>query len=78
MTTTLAGKAIESVSLNASGNGSAIGGIKGCTKSGWFAARPSGTESLYKIYAESFLGEGHLQLLIDEAQDLLAGVLTPS
>lgn len=74
-TKTLAGQTIESVLLNALGNGAAIGGIKVCTKNGWFAARPSGTEDLYKVYAESFLGEQHLQQLIDEAQGLLVGVL---
>lgn len=73
--TDLAGEAITSVQLNAPGNGAAIGGIKVCTENGWFAARPSGTEALYKIYAESFINEAHLQLLIDEAQGLLAGVL---
>ena len=74
-TTVLAGEPITAVLLNAPGNDAPIGGIKVCTENGWFAARPSGTENLYKIYAESFLGEAHLQLLIDEAQDLLAGVL---
>ena len=73
--TDLAGETITSVLLNAPGNGAAIGGIKVCTDNGWFAARPSGTEALYKIYAESFINEAHLQLLIDEAQGLLAGVL---
>lgn len=70
--TELAGEAITAVLLNAPGNGAAIGGIKVCTENGWFAARPSGTEALYKIYAESFISEAHLQLLIDEAQGLLA------
>ena len=73
--TDLAGETITSVLLNAPGNGAAIGGIKVCTDNGWFAARPSGTEALYKIYAESFINEAHLQLLIDEAQGLLAEVL---
>ena len=73
--TDLAGETITSVLLNAPGNGAAIGGIKVSTENGWFAARPSGTEALYKIYAESFINEAHLQLLIDEAQGLLAGVL---
>jgi phosphoglucomutase len=73
--TDLAGETITSVLLNAPGNGAAIGGIKVCTDNGWFAARPSGTEALYKIYAESFINEAHLQLLINEAQGLLAGVL---
>jgi len=70
--TELAGEAITAVLLNAPGNGAAMGGIKVCTENGWFAARPSGTEALYKIYAESFISEAHLQLLIDEAQGLLA------
>ena len=73
--TDLAGETITSVLLNAPGNGAAIGGIKVSTENGWFAARPSGTEALYKIYAESFISEAHLQLLIDEAQGLLAEVL---
>ena len=73
--TELAGESITAVLLNAPGNGAAIGGIKVCTENGWFAARPSGTEALYKIYAESFISEGHLQLLINEAQELLTGVL---
>ncbi|MDY0250064.1 MAG: phosphoglucomutase [Pseudomonas sp.] len=72
-TTTLAGESITAVLLNAPGNGATIRGIKVGTENGWFAARPSGTEALYKIYAESFISEAHLQLLIDEAQGLLAG-----
>ena len=73
--TELANEPITAVLLNAPGNNAAIGGIKVCTKNGWFAARPSGTEALYKIYAESFISEAHLQQLIDEAQALLAEVL---
>lgn len=69
--TELAGEPIELVLLNAPGNGALIGGIKVCTENGWFAARPSGTEALYKIYAESFISEQHLQQLIDEGQTLL-------
>ena len=68
--TELAGEPIKSVLLNAPGNDAPIGGIKVCTENGWFAARPSGTEALYKIYAESFISEQHLQQLIDEAQAL--------
>ena len=68
--TELAGEPIESVLLNAPGNGASIGGIKVCSENGWFAARPSGTEALYKIYAESFISEQHLQQIIDEAQAL--------
>jgi len=56
----------------APGNGAAIGGLKVVTKNGWFAARPSGTENVYKIYAESFLGEDHLRRLQQEAQELIS------
>lgn len=71
----LAGEAIEQVYVNAPGNQAAIGGIKVVTVNGWFAARPSGTEPLYKIYAESFKGEQHLNELVDEARALLERVL---
>lgn len=67
----LAGEPIEQVLDKAPGNGAAIGGIKVISKSGWFAARPSGTENIYKIYAESFRGEQHLQALIAEAQKVV-------
>ena len=53
----------------------AIGGLKVTTENGWFAARPSGTENVYKIYAESFRGDEHLERLIEEAQSLVAEVL---
>jgi phosphoglucomutase len=69
---TLAGDRIEAVLTHAPGNGAAIGGLKVVTGRGWFAARPSGTEDVYKIYAESFGGEAHLDQLIDEAQALVA------
>ena len=69
--TELAGEMIQHVMVNAPGNQAAIGGIKVVTENGWFAARPSGTEPLYKIYAESFKGEAHLNALIDEARALL-------
>jgi phosphoglucomutase len=69
--TELAGEKIERIITNAPGNDAAIGGIKVSTKSGWFAARPSGTEDIYKIYAESFKGKDHLQLLIAEAQTIV-------
>lgn len=68
---TLANEEIENIYTKASGNNASIGGLKVTTKSGWFAARPSGTEDIYKIYAESFIGEEHLELLIKEAQDLV-------
>ncbi len=67
----LAGDEITSVLDRAPGNGAAIGGIKVATASGWFAARPSGTEDIYKIYAESFRGEAHLKRLLGEAQTLV-------
>ena len=67
----LVGEEIESVLDKAPGNGSAIGGIKVIAKSGWFAARPSGTEEIYKIYAESFAGGDHLQQLLTDAQAIV-------
>jgi len=67
----LAGEKIEQVLDKAPGNGAAIGGIKAVAASGWFAARPSGTEAIYKIYAESFKSEQHLQSLLDEAQKIV-------
>jgi phosphoglucomutase len=66
--TELAGEKIESVFSHAPGNQAPIGGLKICTANGWFAARPSGTENIYKIYAESFRDEDHLRRIIDEAQ----------
>jgi phosphoglucomutase len=69
--TELAGENIESIITHAPGNNAAIGGIKVSSKSGWFAARPSGTEDIYKIYAESFKGKDHLQQLIAEAQTIV-------
>ena len=66
--TTLAGEPITDVIGKAPGNGAAIGGIKVLSKSGWFAARPSGTEDIYKIYGESFVGPEHLQKIFAEAQ----------
>ena len=56
----------------APGNGSPIGGLKVVTANGWFAARPSGTEEVYKLYAESFLGEDHLRRIQEEAQRIIA------
>jgi phosphoglucomutase len=77
--TQLAGEAITAVLTHAPGNNAAIGGIKVVTGSGWFAARPSGTESIYKIYAESFRGSSHLGLLVAEAQTLVnAAIASPS
>ncbi len=71
----LAGEKIEQVLDKAPGNGAAIGGIKVIAASGWFAARPSGTEAIYKIYAESFKSEEHLQNLLAEAQKIVDAAL---
>lgn len=73
--TELAGERIETVLAKAPGDGNAIGGLKVVTKNGWFAARPSGTEDVYKIYAESFVGEEHLRRLQAEARALVAEAL---
>lgn len=67
----LAGEKIEAVLTTAPGNGERIGGLKVAAKNGWFAARPSGTESIYKIYAESFEGEDHLRRIQEEAQAIV-------
>ena len=71
----LAGDKIEAVLTEAPGNHAAIGGVKVVTQNGWFAARPSGTENIYKIYAESFQGEDHLRRVLAEAQTMVDGVL---
>ncbi|TKB45629.1 phosphoglucomutase (alpha-D-glucose-1,6-bisphosphate-dependent) [Thalassotalea mangrovi] len=70
--TELAGEAITDILTHAPGNGAAIGGLKVVTNNGWFAARPSGTEEIYKIYAESFISETHLEAIIAEAQVLVS------
>jgi phosphoglucomutase len=67
----IAGETIKNITTHATGNNEAIGGLKISTENGWFAIRPSGTEELYKIYAESFIGEDHLKQLTVEAQELL-------
>jgi phosphoglucomutase len=72
---TLAGEPITAKLTKAPGNGAAIGGLKVVAKSGWFAARPSGTEEIYKIYAESFKDERHLSALVAEAQEMVASAL---
>ncbi len=74
--TELADEKIQALLTDAPGNGAAIGGLKAVTKSGWFAARPSGTEAIYKIYAESFRGADHLRQLLDEAQTVVAAALS--
>ncbi|KOV92986.1 phosphoglucomutase (alpha-D-glucose-1,6-bisphosphate-dependent) [Streptomyces sp. NRRL B-3648] len=72
---TLAGEAVTAVLTEAPGNGAAIGGIKVTTENAWFAARPSGTEDVYKVYAESFLGAEHLARVQEEAQAVVLGAL---
>jgi len=72
----LAGEPILSMLTKAPGNGAPIGGLKVATKSGWFAARPSGTENVYKIYAESFLGLDHLHRIQKEAQTLVSKAIS--
>ncbi|GAB1333659.1 phosphoglucomutase (alpha-D-glucose-1,6-bisphosphate-dependent) [Streptomyces sp. E-15] len=72
---TLAGEAVTAVLTEAPGNGASIGGIKVTTENAWFAARPSGTEDVYKVYAESFLGADHLARVQEEAQAVVLGAL---
>lgn len=67
----LAGEKITNILTNAPGNGAAIGGLKVETANGWFAARPSGTENIYKIYGESFKGKEHLSQIQEEAQKVV-------
>jgi phosphoglucomutase len=71
----LAGQPIEAVLTSAPGNGAPIGGLKVVTAQGWFAVRPSGTEDVYKLYAESFLGNDHLQRIQEEAQAITSAAL---
>jgi phosphoglucomutase len=74
----LAGEKIKTVLTHAPGNGAPIGGLKVVAESGWFAARPSGTEDIYKIYAESFQGEDHLHRILGEAQKIINAALAAS
>jgi phosphoglucomutase len=74
--TDLAGEDIETTLTHAPGNGAPIGGLKVMAKSGWFAARPSGTESIYKIYAESFVGADHLRRVLEDAQAIVDDTLS--
>ena len=74
----LAGEPIVRVLTRAPGNDAPIGGLKVVAANGWFAARPSGTEDTYKIYAESFVGDDHLQKIIEEAQALVSAAFTAS
>jgi phosphoglucomutase len=73
--TRLAGEAIQHIVTRAPGNSAPIGGVKVIAEGGWFAARPSGTEDIYKIYAESFRGEDHLRRIVEEAQGIVDDAL---
>src|SRR5208337_1587031 len=76
--TELGGEKILTVLTQAPGNDAPIGGLKVAAESGWFAARPSGTENIYKIYAESFLGADHLRQILEEAQTIVSDALAAS
>ena len=73
--TDLAGEKIQAIVTHAPGNGAAIGGLKVVAEHGWFAARPSGTEDIYKVYAESFRGPDHLRQLLEQAQNIVGEAL---
>jgi phosphoglucomutase len=75
-TAELAGEQIKAILTRAPGNGAPIDGLKVVTESGWFAARPSGTEDIYKIYAESFRDDVHLRKILEEAQAIVSAALT--
>ena len=72
----LAGEPITAKLTQAPGNKAPIGGLKVVAANGWFAARPSGTENVYKIYAESFIDDAHLQAIIGEAQQIVSEALS--
>ena len=74
----LAGEKIQAILTTAPGNDASIGGLKVVAESGWFAARPSGTEDIYKIYAESFRGTDHLKRIQEEAQTIVSETLKAS
>ncbi len=76
--TDLAGEKVQAILTRAPGNGAPIGGLKVAGESGWFAARPSGTENINKIYAESFRGAGHLRQILEEAQTIVSDALAAS
>jgi len=73
--TSLAGETIQQIQTHATGDGASIGGLKVVTENGWFAARPSGTENIYKIYAESFRGPDDLRRILEEAQNIVNNAL---
>jgi phosphoglucomutase len=72
----MAGEPITAKLTNAPGNGAPIGGLKVIAVNGWFAVRPSGTENIYKIYAESFKDENHLQAILADARQIVKNALT--
>ncbi len=72
----LVGEKVETILTHAPGNLASIGGLKVITTSGWFAVRPSGTEKLYKIYAESFRGEDHLHRILVEAKGIINDLIS--
>jgi phosphoglucomutase len=74
-TDSLAGEPITAKLVSAPGNGAPIGGLKVVAANGWFAARPSGTENIYKIYAESFKDQNHLAAIVQEAQEIVTDAL---
>jgi len=76
--TELAGEKITAILTQAPGNDAPIGGLKVTTQNGWFAARPSGTEAIYKIYGESFLGQEHLTQIMTQAQEMVDAALAKS
>ena len=78
LASTLAGEPIIERLTHAPGNGASIGGLKVVSRNGWFAARPSGTENIYKIYAESFRDQGHLDAIVSEAQEIVKDALASS
>ncbi|MDP4078951.1 phosphoglucomutase (alpha-D-glucose-1,6-bisphosphate-dependent) [Acidovorax sp. A1169] len=78
MSTDMAGERIDAILTQAPGNGVAISGLKVSTANGWFAARPSGTEDIYKIYAESFLGTEHLQRIVEDALAIVDAAIGPA
>jgi len=71
----LAGESVEAIMTTAPGNGEAIGGVKVTAKNSWFALRPSGTEAVYKIYAESFISEDHLKTVLEESKLFVSKIL---
>ena len=75
--TTLAGDPIVAKLTQAPGNGASIGGLKVASDNGWFAARPSGTENVYKIYAESMVSADHLAAILGEAREIVGRALAP-